>query len=131
MRVRDYSPTDLEIMQRIHKASGLPANCLPNLASPLFVVKKVAENGSGPAVAGFLRLTGEIFILIDHSKGTPESRWEALQELCAQGLNEAANLGLDCATAWLPPEIEKSFGGRLIDLGFQRSPWPSFSAIIG
>jgi hypothetical protein len=118
-------------MKRIHAQSGLPSNCLPNLSSPLFVVKKVVENGSGPMLGGFLKKNGELFILIDHSKGTPESRWEALQDLCAQGLNEAASMGFEHVSCWIPPETEPSFGKRLEALGFQRSPWISYTAVLG
>jgi hypothetical protein len=130
MIIRDFHTSDLESMKRIHAASCLPSNCLPNLSSPLFVVKKVVENGSGPMMGGFLRLTGEIFLLVDRSKGNPESRWAALQELCAQGLNEAANRHIQQVTAWIPEEVEQSFGKRLEALGFERSKWPSFTATL-
>jgi len=130
MRIREFTLKDIPDMRRIHAESGLPQNCLPDFESPLFVVKKVAENGSGPAIGGFLKLNGEIFLLLDHSKGTPESRWEALEELTGEGLHEAYKVGLDHVTAWLPPEVEKQFGKRLESLGFQRSPWNSYTAIL-
>ncbi len=130
MIIRQFTDDDLEVMKRIHSSSGLPMNCLPNFLDERFVVKRIAENGTGLMMGGFLKLIGEIFLLVDHSKGNPEQRWEALQRLTAEGLFQASRMGLDSVTAWIPPEIEESFTKRLGSLGFERSKWNSYSAIL-
>ena len=131
MEIREYTDRDFYTIQEIHRASGLPVNCLPDFANPLFLVKRVVENGSGIMVCGAIKLTGELYVLVDHSKGDPESRWEALKALTASGLLEASRMGIDDVTAFVPPEIEKSFAKRLLELQFVRSPWPSYTKILG
>jgi hypothetical protein len=130
MIIRQFRDGDLEVIKRIHANSGLPVNCLPDVFDSRFVVKRIAENGTGPMMGGFLKLVGEIFLLVDHQHGTPEQRWEALQCLTAEGLFQASHMGLDCVTAWIPPEIEDSFAKRLGSLGFEKSKWNSYSAIL-
>lgn len=125
--VRNYTMDDLSEIQRLHGASGLPANCLPQVESPLFFLRKVIEDNGRVALTSFLKLTAESFILVDHEHETPEWRWQALQKLAAVTLSEAATKGVEDVTAWPPPALEKSFGPRLIDLGFRKSPWASYS----
>jgi hypothetical protein len=43
MRIREYSPGDLDALRRLHAAQGF-GYPLPNLESPLFVVKLVLED---------------------------------------------------------------------------------------
>jgi hypothetical protein len=40
---------------------------------------------------------------------------------------EAWRKGFEQITAFVPPEVEESFAKRLIELGFQKSPWSSFT----
>lgn len=130
MRVRPYKAADLETIKRIHRESGLPSNCFPSLTDKRFVVKLVAEQDGRVTQAAFVKLIGEGFILVDHSHSTPGERLEVLTELVAHGLADAS-AHVNEVSAWLPPEVEKSFGQRLIDLGWIRSPWQSYSALLG
>lgn len=126
--IRQYNALDWPDISEMHLSSGLPKQCLPDLLNPNFVVKIVSDSKGKAVQAGFVKLTGEAFVLVDHEHGTPQERWEALSELIAAGLAEAAKCGLDQVTCWLPPEVEAQFGKRLTDLGFIRSPWVSYTA---
>jgi hypothetical protein len=128
--IRPCTPADLDRLKQIHQHSGLPPNCFPDLTNPLVCVKLCAENGRGITQAGFIKLTGEAYVLVDHEVGEPKERWTTLQELTAAVLSEASIRGLDDVTAWIPPSLEKAFGQRLIDLGWIKSPWPSYSALL-
>ena len=130
MRIRPYSPTDLQAIVKMHRESGLPMNCLPDLRNTNFKVKVIADHRGKPIVAGFVKQTAEGFILIDHSHATPQERLEALETLVAFALGEAAKQGFTDLSAWLPPEVEKAFGLRLQALGFIRSPWSSYTALL-
>lgn len=130
MRIRAYREDDLAAIERMHRESGLPANCLPVLTNPLFKVKIVADQQGKVVQAGFVKLTGEAFILVDHTHATPQERLDALEELVVHGLADAAKVGLDDVSAWLPPEVERAFGPRLKALGFRESPWKSYSALL-
>jgi hypothetical protein len=125
--VKNYTTEHLAEIQRIHREAGLPPECMPNLENPLFFVRKVVDDNGKVALAGFLKMTAEAFVLVDHEHESPEWRWAALQKLTAVTLHEAAVKTIQDVTAWLPPDVEKSFGSRLEALGFKRSPWPSFS----
>jgi hypothetical protein len=137
--IRNYTEADLEEIVRIHKASGLPPECLPRFCqrdeegkpkdAPLFFIRKVFAVGDRVALALFLRLTAEGYLFIDPGFGDAESRWAGLQRITASALSEASIKGCEDVTAWVPPHLEKTFGEkRLTALGFERSPWPSYTA---
>jgi hypothetical protein len=125
--IRPYQEADLPILCEIHLENELPPNCMPDPKDSLVLVKAVVEQNGKPVMATFLRGTSEIYLLVDHRYGTPQERWQWLQELKDYLVQEAWKLGLDQMTAWIPPEIEQSFGKRLLELGFQRSPWQSYT----
>lgn len=138
--VRPYTDDDLEAVQQIHAKNALPLNCLPAcckrdragnpMNAPLFFMRRVIDDGGRIALASFLKLTAEAFVFVDHEYADPERRWLALQKLTASTLSEAAKKGVEDVTAWLPPTLDRSFGERLIALGFSKSPWPSYSATL-
>lgn len=131
IRYFDYE-RDTGAMNAIHEANGLPSNCLPDIGrvdsrNPLFLFAGVYSNGEKPAMMAFLKVTSEVFLLVDHTVGTPEERWQWLRELTEWVKQEAWDRGLDQITAFVPPEIEESFAKRLLDLGFVKSPWQSYT----
>ena len=128
--IRPYDARDFEAIRKLHAKSGLPAACLPDARNPNFIVSLVSAKGKDIMQAGFVKLTGEAFVLVDHETGTPQERWADTSELIAHGLASAAAYGIDDISAWLPPELEKSFGPRLESLGWIKSPWRSYSALL-
>ena len=138
MNLRKYDGADLAALMRIHTANGLPDNCFPELVikdvatgrlvpNPLFVVSEIVEENGEPVLGGFIKLTSEAFLIVDHAAGTPEQRWEWLMALTSRCSDLAYARGLDEFSAWIPPEILDSFEKRLVDLGFVRSPWVCFT----
>jgi len=131
--IRDFSPSDFENARIIHAANALPENCLPNLKvntgepNALFVTRAVYEHEGAPAIMAFLKITAEVYVLVDHTIGTPEERWQWMRELNEHIKHEAWKLGLEQITAWLPPEIEESFAKRLIEMGYVKSPWSAYT----
>ena len=140
MDIRTYTDDDLDEIVRIHKANGLPPTCLPAcckrdaagnpINAPLFFMRKILVDDGRVALASFLKLTAEAFVFVDHEYGDPERRWLALQKLTACTLSEAAKKGVEDVSAWIPPQLDRSFGERLIALGAIRSPWPAYSFIL-
>ncbi len=74
-----------------------------------------------------LRGMAEIYVLVDHDAATPQQRWEWLQEINAEMKQQAWLLGLDQISCWVPTRLEKIFGPRLEELGYQKSPWQSYT----
>lgn len=114
----------------MHAKSGLPANCMPDIANALFVEKVINEQAGRPVVGVFVKITAEGYMLIDHDYSTPEVRNELMAETVIRGLFSCAGRGFEEATVWLPPSVEKSFAPRLRGLGFERSPWQSYTALL-
>ncbi len=128
--IRPYQDEDILPLQKIRIENGLPPNCMPDPTDPLMLAKLVVEQDGKPVMATFLRGSSEIYLLLDHSAGTPEERWQWLKELRDHLVQEAWKLGLDQMSCFVPPEIEQSFSKRLLELGFQRSPWQSYTLNI-
>ena len=125
--IRNTEDRDTPRIEEIYAASGLPANCMPHLDSPLFIVKKVIEKDGEVTMLGAVRITCEAYLLVDHTKGTPEERLENLKELAREIEMESFLKGLDDCSVFVAPEVATSFGKRLEQLGFVRTNWPVFS----
>lgn len=130
---------DIAKAREIHKANGLDERCFPEIAiktstgmepNPLFVVSEVFEHEGKPALMSFLKITSELYLLVDHTVGTPEERWEWLKAFKEHMKVEAWSHGLDQMTAWIPTDIEESFAKRLEEMGFVKSPWQSWTLNI-
>lgn len=138
--IRAYEEEDFQKLAEIHAATGLPLNCFPKIyveaeidgekqtvMNALYIEKNIMEVGEELVMGCFLKVTGEVYLLLDHSKGTPEDRWEWLQEMRDYMVDRAKFRGFDEVTCWIPRELEESFGPRLLELGFVRSKWQSFT----
>lgn len=125
--IRPIASGDLPRLEQIREESGLPPNCMPDVTSKLCVVKLCVEKDDRPVMATCLMITSEVFVLVDHTYGTPEERWQIMQELCERLKEDARRIGLTEFTAWIPTEVEPSFRKRLEDLSFVRSPWSSYT----
>jgi hypothetical protein len=125
--IRDLREEDVLDLIAIHRANGLPANCLPAFSHPLFAVKRIVDIEGKLAMGGFLKVTSEVYLLLDHTVGSPEERMEWLRELSKDLEKCAFEKGLEDLTLWVPPEVESSFGKRLEDLGYRKSPWSSYT----
>lgn len=126
--IRQFDPSkDSEQLQRLHAASKLPKECLPDTNDPLFLHIAVTDVEGKMVMASALRGSCEIYVLVDHDAGTPKQRFDWVEEIKNYMAQKAFRLGLDQITCWVPPEIEVSFGKRLVELGFTKSPWQSYT----
>lgn len=128
VKIRSYENSDWPAVAKLYERSGLPSNCLADATSPLFLIRRVCIDGNGQiAMAAFVKLTSEPFLLVDHDSEDASTRWEMLQALTRDVCRIAKERGLEQLTCWVPPNVEGSFGKRLEQLGFQRSPWQSYT----
>lgn len=127
MIIRNLQSGDIEHLAAIHAKQGF-AYDLPDLDSPLFVVRKVATNGRSIPVAGAaLRLTAEAFLLIDPDAENKANVVLALHEAVRRAAQDA---GLEDVQALLPSPIEKKFGWQLMRLGWKRHEWTLYSRSV-
>lgn len=131
MKVREYTAADLVGLTRMHAAQGFEY-AFPDLANPLFLSKLLLEDDAGQAVMGSLvRLTCEVYLLADARAGTPRERWQWLLALHEAARRDALRCGLDDAHCWLPPQVARSFGRRLLRLGWRQPLWTCFARELG
>jgi len=146
VRIREYTPSDLAALRRMHATQGF-GYPFPDLESPLFLSKLVLEDDREESDTGrevthrnappqdsprvtmavLLRLTAETYLLHDPEAGTPRRRWRSLLAIHEAARAAAAAHGLDDVQAFLPPRIAGAFGRRLARLGWTHDPWPCFS----
>lgn len=131
--IRNYHPSDLEYIQRIHKQNGLDF-VLPNVNR--FPVHKVLEiEGTVRATYG-MRVVLESNLWLDKTEWTDaEGKWLATKCLDKEAIDSARQMGFDAVQCFLPPGYE-SFGRRICGkdgLGFSpdRPGWSGYGKIIG
>ena len=128
--IREFRDEDWPALKEMFMRSQLPENCFPNTSNPLFLIRKVMEvNGEIP-MAAFTKVTAEQYLLLDHGWRTAHDRWDLLIQMRDIVVTEARDRGFEDLTAWIPPQIDKSFGPRLTQLGFVRSPYPSYTLVL-
>lgn len=119
--IRDFGPGDVEQIKAIYNEQGFDYS-MPNLSSPLVLVKKVREEDGRVVGACFLRLTAETFLVVS---GSPVAKGLTLKELEPEVLREAYEKGLSEIVCVVPPEISESFAPTLERLGWERArDWP-------
>ena len=125
--IRDYDNGDLKSLKRIHAESGFDYR-FPDLDDPLFIVKKTVEEGGKPVQGIAVKVEGTVYLWLAHDWGTPEERWQRMQELVEAAKLAAWEKGLDTLTCVVPPEIAESFEKRLEQIGMTADrPWKRFS----
>ncbi len=105
---------------------------LPNLDDPLFFIKLVGEQDGRIVNAGIAHLTAEIYFLADTKAGTPRQRYSNFLAMHEAGCEVAYRQGgLSDLHCWIPPEVAKPFGRRLLKLGWKKPLWTSFAKELG
>jgi hypothetical protein len=119
--IRDFKPEDLCSVLEIHKEQKFDYS-VPDLSSPLVLVKKVREVDGRVVAVSFIRVTAETFLLV---QGSPVEKARSIEELQPEILREAYEKGLSEIVCVLPPEISESFAPALKKLGWEPTrDWP-------
>lgn len=123
--VRDYRPEDFEAVAALHAEMGLDYK-MPDLGSPLFLVRKVVEVDGKVTAACVLRIEAETYLWCG---GAPEEKMAAMREMQPEILNAAWLKGIDNLVCWIPEAVEAKFEKRLGELGWKRDRvgWHSWS----
>lgn len=116
MRIREYSPADLDQLKKFH-SEGKFDFILPDPEEPQIVIRKCFEEGGKVRMAAFGRAQLNAYLLVDGEWKTPAERLEAIQILEFAMIDRAKALGFDQATAQVTPKFAK----RLKDFGWEQS----------
>ncbi len=122
MHGRKMTAADLEAIKAIARSQY----DLPNLNGNNFLVKRVVESGNQIVAGAAARMTTEVFIWVDPAWESPRFRFEAFKFLHEQMRQELKEKGVEDVHAWVHPRIERAFGRRLMQLGWQRPLWTDF-----
>lgn len=128
MIIRDCTEADFTRLREIHAKQGIEYPL--DLSNPLFDFKLVAEENGQIQQAVLVRVTSECYLLMDKEIGTPKEKWGVFQTLhnaaCARGWQR----GFSDTNLWLDPRLDKSFGRRLLRLGWAKNQWPTYTKIL-
>lgn len=117
-----------EAIKAIHAAQKIDYK-LPQLESPLFVVKKAVTNEKGEVIgACLLRLTAETMLILSPEL-SPREKMDAMEAMQPEVLHAAWQLGLDEIEARIETGTEEIFEKRLNQLGWvkDRAGWNPWS----
>lgn len=125
--IRDFEPSDSASLMAIHKSQGFDYS-LPDLSSPLFLVKKVRVEDGRVVGAMLLRITAEAFLLIS---GSSVQKARSIEELQPEVDRAAFEQGLDGFVCVVPPEISEAFAPVLKKMGWAEDrDWPMWSRSV-
>lgn len=109
--IRDYRGSDHEQVQDIFRQRRYEFQ-LPDLASPLILVRKViADDHDVARMAAFAKLQANAYLLVDSTWKTPIERLAAIQGLQDAMIERCQFFGIDEASA----QVGYRFGRRLED----------------
>lgn len=87
---------------------------------------QIAFEGLKPIAAVLTKPIAEAYLLFDPSHGTPMQRLAAIQALEGPTIIQLGENGYREANAWIPPDICRAFGRRMVKMGWQMTDWPCF-----
>src|SRR5713226_6555929 len=82
-------------------------------------------------MASLVRMTAEVYLLMDRSAAPPKVGWERLLALHAAAERAARARGLADAHAFLPPQIERTFARRMVRLASVNGLWTADAKKLG
>lgn len=129
MSLRPYQLSDGIALRRMFEKQGFEYDC-PDFNDPGLISKTIFESSGLPRMAIIARLTAEAYFLVDKDFGTPIEKWRAFLELHEAARKDCFTRGLDDIFCWIPPQIEKSFGRRLLRIGWGKNKWSSFNRLL-
>lgn len=130
--IKDLGHLGVKQASHLHDGSGfnyqMPPLYVDEHKNPRFPIQRGVFEGGRLAIGATVRVQAEVYLWLDHEWGTPEQRWEELKRLHADVVQQARTIGFDQLYCVLPPEVAKSFGPRLQELGWEQTrQWDRFT----
>lgn len=136
MRIADLEPQDMKRVERWHESSDfdykLPSLFLTDdqgnvISNPLFPIRRRGIQDGQIIGALAAKVEAEVYLWLNPEWGTPDSRLAAVEMFHKDVVAKARTIGFSQLYCVLPPEISRSFGQRLKDLGWDEArPWPKY-----
>ncbi len=113
MRIRKLEERDLPYLRKWHEESGVDYEFPDLLAEPFTRVTVVVDEEDRPVQALAAKRTIEMYMLLDPTWRNPRWRLGALMQGHEEMRSWLEKHGWPEVNAFLPPQVEKSFGRRL------------------
>ncbi|SRR5713101_53220 len=128
MKIRHATAGDAKALKAIHAQMGLDYE-LPDLNK--MAGRLVFEDDAGVVrMAILLRPTVEAYMLVDREdKVSARERWSRFLCMHKAAMQDAVSQGIEDAYAFLPPQLDRSFGRKLKRLGWFR-PWDAWNRTL-
>jgi len=91
-----------------------------------FPERLIAECDGKIVAAGIGRPSEQLDLVIDREFGDPQKRWGVLVDLIAGGASYLRAMGTRSMHCFVPREIERSYGKRLMSIGFEKEAGATF-----
>lgn len=127
MTPEDITPLDYPAVGELHSRAGFDYR-MPDLGDSKFVVKKGIWDGGRLQAACGIRLQAETYLWVDPALPV-RLRYKLITALSKAVVEASWRVGLDCLSAWLPPNLPRSFHRFLNKLGWSRDRdgWETWS----
>ncbi len=123
MIVRAMVPSDIPSIRQMHELSGI-GYPLPDLRSPFMEAVLVIESDGVPVAACSARRIPELSLWMEDTY--PATRIHYVKALHEAMEKVLSSKGYHEANCFIPPQLERSFGRRLMrNFSWVRN-WPSF-----
>lgn len=128
-RYRERANPLIEEIKKLHASMGFNYR-FPDLDGRAILGKMIVHDKHGEvSAAGALKLVGEAFLWVNLEASTRE-KIRAIRKL-SQGMASAGKFsGIEEVSCWVPPEIEPTFAHMLANLGWQKSPWQTWTILL-
>lgn len=126
MIIRYMQESDLPRVKELHSRLGFDYE-FPDLKEFLPIPVIVDENNQVVMAVASMP-TVELFFFIDKEWETPGMKMEAFKVMHEFVRRQLKEIGIVEGNAFIPPQLEKSFGRRLFKFGWKKGlGWPCFS----
>lgn len=128
MRIRDVRYDDIPRIKDLFERHKF-AYEFPDFGDGSFVaLQAIVDDNDKVVMVAAARVMAELYLLADDTFETPGWRFAALQKLHESMRRALVALGIPSVASWLPPEVEKTFGRRLMrSFGWNKMFWNSYS----
>ncbi len=116
---------DIPVLRDLHRQAGYDYSFPDLTAKEIEDVTVVVDLDDKPVAAGVAKRTVELYLIMGKT-GHPLVKWGHIRELHGAMKKKLLAKGFTEGNAFLPPEIEKSYGRHLARLGWLKNN-PSFA----
>jgi len=129
MTIRQAVPEDYDQILEIYQKLGFDYN-LPGFESFEDIQIICDESGKIQMCLAAKKEISYYLLMDPECNLNPFNKWEYLKMIINNSFETLKKKGFNMVFCWVPPELEKSFGKRLMKLGGKKFTWPCFGREI-